>query len=125
METATLKSVPLAKRVNDLNNMILQGKVLDAFELFYANNVTMQENTNPATIGKDACRINEQVFVNGITDFRHAAVKNVVVSDNITVVEWDFDFIHKDWGSRTYQQVSVQRWNDDGQIINETFYYNR
>lgn len=124
METQTVKPVSLAQRVNDLNNMILQGKVLDAFESFYANNVTMQENENVVTVGKDACRLNEEVFVNGLTDFRKVAVKNVLISDNISVVEWDFDFTHKDWGKRTYTQVSVQRWNEEGQIVNEKFYYN-
>lgn len=114
METQTVKPVSLAQRVNDLNNMILQGKVLDAFESFYANNVTMQENENVVTVGKDACRLNEEVFVNGLTDFRKVAVKNVLISDNISVVEWDFDFTHKDWGKRTYTQVSVQRWNEEG-----------
>lgn len=121
----TITGSSLAERVNDLNNLILQGKVLEAFEKYYAADVTMQENETPATIGKDACRISEEAFVIGITDFRGATVKNAIVSDNISVVEWDFDFTHKDWGIRSYTQVSVQRWNDAGQIINEKFYYNR
>jgi hypothetical protein len=120
----TLTGISLAERVNDLNNLILQGKLLDAFEKYYAEDVTMQENENPVTVGKNACRINEEAFVKGITEFRSAAVKNTIICDNISVVEWDFDFTHKDWGQRTYTQISVQRWNDDGQIINEKFYYN-
>jgi hypothetical protein len=119
----TKKSI-LEQNVNDLNNSILSGKILEAYEKYYASDVTMQENENPATIGKDACRVNEEAFVNGITDFRKAAVKNVILSDNISVVEWEFDFTHKDWGVRNYTQVTVQRWNDEGQIVNEKFNYN-
>ncbi|MEO1049015.1 MAG: nuclear transport factor 2 family protein [Bacteroidota bacterium] len=122
METTALT---LEERINTLNNMILEGKVLEAFDQFYAPNVVMQENENPPTEGKPACRLQEEAFVGGLTEFRGAAVKNVLVSDDITVVEWDFDYTHKDWGDRKYTQVSVQRWNDEGQIVNEKFYYNK
>lgn len=114
----------LEERVSELNSMILQGQILDAFDKFYAENVTMQENEEQPTVGKAANRLNEVAFVNNITEFRGAAVKKVIVSDDITVVEWDFDFTHAEWGVRTYTQVAVQRWNTDGQIVNEKFYYN-
>jgi len=38
------------------------------------------------------------------------------------MVEWFFDYTHKDWGRRAYHQVSVQRWKN-GKIVNERFYY--
>lgn len=120
----TLIETTLAEKVAELNNMILQGQILDAFDLFYADDVTMQENEGEVTVGKAANRINEEAFVGNITEFRHAAVKSVIVSDNITVVEWEFDFTHALWGVRKYTQVAVQRWNAEGQIINEKFYYN-
>lgn len=122
METSI--DITLEARVEELNNMILQGRILEAFEKFYSDEVTMQENEGVPTVGKAANRINEEAFVDQITEFRNASVKNVLVSDNITVVEWDFDFTHSEWGKRKYTQVAVQRWNDNGQIINEKFYYN-
>jgi hypothetical protein len=114
----------LEQNLKDLNSLILSGKILEAFEKYYAFNVTMQENENPATIGKEACRLNEEMFVNGIIEFRKAVIINEIISDNISAVEWQFDFTHKDWGVRNYIQLSVQRWNDEGAIINEKFYYN-
>lgn len=122
METLTIST--LEERINDLNNMILQGQIMEAFEKYYAEEVTMQENEDELRIGKADNRIHEEAFSGNITEFRKAEVKNVIVSDNITVVEWDFDFTHKDWGIRNYTQVAVQRWNENGQIINEKFYYN-
>ena len=122
MSTQTVAT--LAERVSELNSMIQSGQVLEAFDKFYAENVVMQENENPVTEGKAACRINEEAFVNGITEFRKGEVKNVIISDNITVVEWDFGYTHSEWGVRDYTQVCVQRWNDAGQIVNEKFYYN-
>lgn len=121
-QTTTMET--LNERVSRLNQMILEGNILAAFEEFYAENVSMQENENPPTLGKTACRINEENFVNNITAFRGAKVKNVIVSDDLSVVEWHFDFTHKEWGVRNYDQLSVQRWKD-GKIISEKFYYNR
>ncbi|MBR11203.1 MAG: polyketide cyclase [Rickettsiales bacterium] len=114
----------LKEKIDTLNSMIQQGAVLDAFEKFYAENVTMQENEDAPTVGKANNRVNEEAFVGGIVEFRKADIKNVIVSDNLTVVEWDFDFTHKDWGVRNYTQIAIQRWNDEGLIINEKFYYN-
>ncbi|MEL6671642.1 MAG: nuclear transport factor 2 family protein [Bacteroidota bacterium] len=114
----------LAENVNELNQLILQGQVLEAFEKFYDQEVVMQDNEADLRIGKDVCRSYEEAFVNGLTAFRGAAVKQVMISDNLAVVEWDFDYTHKDWGDRKYTQLAVQRWNDEGKIVNEKFYYN-
>ena len=114
----------LSELVSELNSMIQNGEVLPAFEKFYADEVSMQENENAPTIGKVECRKNEEAFVNGITAFRNAAVKNVMISDGLSVVEWEFDYSHKEWGDRKYTQLAVQRWNEEGKIINEKFYYN-
>jgi SnoaL-like domain len=113
----------LRTQVDQLNQMILEGKILDAFEKFYAEDVVMQDNDYPQRAGKDVCRQYEEAFVNGLTEFRGAKVINTIISDGIAVVEWWMDFTHKDYGVRNYTQVAVQRWKN-GQIVEEKFYYN-
>ena len=122
MNTTSIKN--LKENVDMLNNMILEGKILEAFEKFYAEDVVMQENEDAPTIGKANNRLHEEAFVGNITEFRNAAVKSVILSDNISVIEWELDFTHAEWGIRNYTQVAVQRWNNEGQIVNEKFYYN-
>lgn len=112
----------LRELVNDLNSMILQGQIMEAFEKCYADNVIMQENEQPPTVGKDANREREKQFLADLVEFRGAEVKAVAIGDNITMVEWFFDYTHKEWGKKTYHQVAVQRWND-GKIVHERFYY--
>lgn len=124
MQNLDLTKLSLKEKVETLNNMILNGLSLEAFERFYAEEIVMQENEDAPTVGKADNRIREKEFASNIVAFRHAEVKNVLVSDNITVVEWDLDFTHKEWGDRKFTQVSVQRWNDEGQIVNEKFHYN-
>jgi ketosteroid isomerase-like protein len=110
--------------VDELNAMILQGEILDAFEKFYAEDVVMSDNHQDVREGKDECRAYEEAFVNGLTEFRGAEVKSVAVNEeeNVAMIEWFFDYTHKDWGDMTYHQVAVQEWQD-GQIVRETFYH--
>lgn len=114
----------IKENVDKLNNMILEGKILDAFDEFYGDDVIMEDNYQIKRSGKSTCREYEENFVNNLTDFRGAKVKNVLVSEEagVATVEWDFDFTHKDWGTRNYTQVAVQQW-ENGKIIREQFLY--
>jgi len=113
----------LKTNVDQLNQMILEGKILDAFEKFYDDEVVMQDNDYPSRNGKEINRQYEEAFVNGLTEFRGAKVVNTLLSDDLAVTEWWFDYTHKDYGVRNYRQLAVQRWKD-GKIIEEKFYYN-
>jgi hypothetical protein len=112
----------LLEKISDLNDLVLQGKALEAFDKYYHENVVMQENENQPTVGKPANRKREEEFFSSITEFRGARPLKVTVGEGISMVEWAYDYTHKDWGVRNYRQVSVQEWKD-GQIIHEKFYY--
>src|SRR5262245_29517287 len=49
-----------------LNQAILAGDLLNAFEKFYADDVVMQENDSPPFIGKDVNRKREQEFIDSV-----------------------------------------------------------
>jgi hypothetical protein len=112
----------IKENITQLNNLVLAGKALEAFEQFYHPDVVMQENENPPTIGKEANRIREIEFFNNITAFRSAEVQGLAIGENLTTVIWKYDYTHKQWGVRNYTQASVQRWQN-GQIIKEQFFY--
>lgn len=106
----------------ELNEAILNGKGLEAFESYYAEDVVMQENDAEPTIGKSANRIREQEFFGAITDLRGAEVLATGSGENVTFSHWYFDFTHRDWGDRKYRQVAVRTWKD-GKIVREVFHY--
>jgi len=112
----------LRELIEDVNTLNLQGKGMEAFEKYYAEDVAMQDNELPPTVGKATNRKREQEFLANVTEFRGAQVKAVAVGDNVTMVEWFLDYTHKEWGKRTYHQVNVARWKD-GKVIHERFYY--
>jgi hypothetical protein len=113
----------LLEKISELNDLILQGKVMEAFEKYYHPEVIMQENENPPTVGKSENRKREEEFFSSVTDFRGAKPLKVTVGEGVSMVEWQYDYTHKEWGVRNYTQVSVQEWKD-GLIIREKFYYN-
>lgn len=125
--TKSMREVPVSQnellgKIQQLNKMVLEGAAIEAFDKFYDDQVSMQENDQAPTLGKAANREREIQFFNSITEFRGAKVLSVAAAGDRTYVEWFFDYTHKDWGKRTYHQVAVQIWNN-GKIVNEKFYY--
>jgi len=81
----------LLEKISTINDMILQGKALEAFDQFYHDDVVMQENNNPIVEGKVANRQREEDFFGAITEFRGAQPLKVTIGENTTMVEWHFD----------------------------------
>lgn len=117
MNTTTIEN-----SLKHLNNLVLDGKLMEAFETYYHNDVEMQENDFAPTITKDKNRERELEFLQNITEFRGAEVMGMAVAGNISTVIWHYDYTHREWGVKNYTQVSVQFWQD-GLIIKEQFIY--
>lgn len=100
---------------------ILDGKVLETFEKYYAADVVMSENGVDERVGKDVNRKYEEAFVNNV-EFHGARVGRIIVEDHAAAIEWEFDVTPRG-GERVLQkQVAVQTWRD-GQIVREDFYH--
>ncbi len=112
----------IKEKIEDLVKMVGEGKIMEAFEKYYDENVTMQENEGEIRVGKDANREYEKKFVEGIVEFHGAKTLGIATGDNYSTVESFMDVTHKDWGRMTHTQVAVQRW-ENGQIVSEKFYY--
>lgn len=112
----------LLNHITNLNDLVLQGKALEAFDKYYHDDVVMQENENAPTIGKLANRKRELEFFDAITEFRSARPIRVTIGENTTMVQWQYDYTHREWGIRNYTQISVQEWRD-GKIVREQFFY--
>lgn len=115
-------STNLQANFEEIKALVLQGNAMEVFEKYYGDEVAMQENDAPPTVGKDANRQRELDFFSKIVEFRGASVKNVAFGEDVIISEWSLDYTHADWGDRTYDQVSVQKWKD-GKVVHERFYY--
>jgi ketosteroid isomerase-like protein len=112
----------IKESVNELYQMVLSGQAMDAFEKYYDENVVMQENDMPATVGKAANRQRELEFFGNIAEFRGASVGQILISGDTACIESSMDYVHKQYGDVKMTQVAVQRWKD-GKIVSERFLY--
>jgi len=113
----------LNSRDQELNEMILQGKILEAFDKFYADDIVMVEE-GEERVGKEANREYEEQFVNSLEEFHNAKIlsRGVDEENNVTFSEWHNDMTLAGVGRVQQNQVAVRTWNDDGQITKEKFY---
>ena len=120
-------SQSITSQVQELTNALKSGQIMDAFEALYADDVSMGENHNEPTVGKDANRKREEEFVAGVKDWKDLWIDNVVVDDRgdgsgTSFIEYGFKFINQDDQEVVYQQAARQTWAN-GKITNEVFYH--
>ncbi|MCA0932524.1 hypothetical protein LCM02_08675 [Lutimonas saemankumensis] len=111
----------LIEKVSDLNDMIMQGEKLEAFDKFYHQEVVMQFNDEDPVKGKVANRKLLELEQKNITELKSAKPLKVTIGEKTTMVEWELNDRHKEFGERIYTQVVVHDWND-GLVIKEKLY---
>lgn len=112
----------LRKLDSELNEMVLEGRAMEAFDKFYADDVVMREGSEEPTVGKDANRRREADFFGAVNEVRDFRLKHAVVGDGVTMSVWHLDYTHEEWGDVKMDQVAVRRWNDAGQVAEERFF---
>jgi ketosteroid isomerase-like protein len=119
-----MSNVATADLDRQLNETILKGDILGAFDKFYADDVVMQENSAEPTVGKAANRKREEAFLGSVEAFHGAALLSSAVNGDVTFGEWEFDATYKGAGRFKLTQVATRRWKD-GQVVHERFYYSK
>lgn len=101
--------------------MLEQGKAMEAFELFYAENVSMQENEAEPRIGKALNREQCGGFVEAFPDLK-LTILRVAYADNLSMQEVLFDYTNEQGEKVIYPEVAVRHW-ENGLVVKEKFYY--
>ena len=108
----------------DLNQSILSGKALDAFDKYYADNVVMQENSDEPFVGKAFNRDREVKFFSSIAELHAIELLGSAVNGNRSYSEWLLDVTFQGGARYKLLQVAVRQWQN-GQVVHERFYYNK
>jgi hypothetical protein len=108
-----------------LNQMIGEGKVMEAFEKFYAENVVMIEATGEVREGKEKNREFQKQFFSSVKDVHGGGVYSITSNEEtgVTMVESWMDASFADGNRMKMEEVAIQQWKGD-QIVRERFYYN-
>jgi hypothetical protein len=107
-----------------LNQQVLAGDIMGAFDKYYAEDVVMQENSDEPFVGKATNREREQKFVSSIAEFHGASVVSSAVNGDTSFSEWAMDVTFQGGARYKLAQVAVRTWKD-GQVVRERFYYNK
>ena len=105
-----------------LNQAILAGDILNAFETYYADDVVMHENDSQPFTGKSVNRKREEDFVNSVQEFHGAKLLGQAINGDTSYSEWEYDLTFKSGIRTKLQQVAARRWKN-GQVWHERFYY--
>lgn len=121
MSTATGS---IQERVEQLKDYISAGRIIEAMEEFYADDVEMRENAEEPTRGLAANIEREKAFLSGVKAWNWTEWHATAVNDreNISIVEYSFEFVNSEGETVVYIQAAVQRWRD-GKIFSERFYH--
>lgn len=112
----------IAELDKKLNDAILSGKALEAFDELYDDDVIMQENTEAPYVGKAFNRQREIDFFASVEAWHSGKVLATATNDNVSFSEWEMDVTLKGVGRITMTQVAVRRWKN-GKIVHERFYH--
>ncbi len=107
-----------------LNQLLLAGQAMPAFEQFYADDVSMQENSDAPTVGKDANRERELQFFGMVEEFHGMQMLSSAVDGDVSLSEWVMDVKLKGMPRMQMAQVAVRRWQA-GKVSSERFYYSK
>ena len=118
----TTTTTDVRTRVNELLGYIKTGKILEAMDEFYADDIAMQENANAPTVGRAANIEREKEFLANVKEFKSFDVKTVGVDGDTALVESAMSFVAKDGTDVRLEQVSATKWKN-GLIVHERFYY--
>ena len=113
----------LNDKVKALNRLIISGETISAMELFYSEDVEMQENDESPRKGKIVCIDAEKNNLKKVKNIESTLLNQAIDKDkNVVFSEWKILCTYKDDSKFLLTQVSVQYWSD-GYIAKEKFYY--
>jgi len=119
-----MSAVDTAALDQKLNDMVLTGKALEAFEQFYAEDVVMQENSDEPRVGKATNRKLEEEFFASVAEWHEGKVLASAINGDTSFSEWFMDLTFKNGTRAKLAQVAVRKWKD-GKVVHERFFYNK
>jgi ketosteroid isomerase-like protein len=122
MSTVTQSQVSVETLDKQLNQAILSGDILGAFDKYYAEDVVMQENFADPFVGKELNRKREQEFVSSVEQFHGAKLVGSAVNGDRSYSEWEYDITFKGGNRVAMRQVASRLWKN-GQVSHERFYH--
>lgn len=114
--------MPSRERVEALVAMVEEGKYVEAIREFYAEDASMQENTEPPRTGRDRLIEHEWRMLAAHEAARTLPGSSYVLDGDRVVIRWIFEFTRKDGKRFRMEELALQRWRGE-RIAEERFFY--
>lgn len=95
---------------------------VEAIAEFYTPEASMRENMAAPRVGRDTLIEGERRVQERAKSIRSQCVPPVLVSGDIVVVRWIFDFAWHDGTTTHMEELAYQRWEGE-RIAEEQFFY--
>ncbi|MDQ1451085.1 MAG: hypothetical protein QOK38_951 [Acidobacteriaceae bacterium] len=122
--SATATATSVQELDKQLNEDVLSGKIMDAFEKYYADDVVMQENSEEPRRGKAANRKAEEEFMSSVEAWNGGSVTASAINGDTSFSVWEMDITFKGGKRVQMSQVAVRQWKN-GKVVHERFFYNK
>ena len=119
------KSMTTQDVANRLVSLCREGKVLEAGEELYADNIVSHESPpapNLLVSGKKDVRAKGNEFAEMIEEHHGGKISDPLVAGNYFSISWTMDVTMKGRGRNTMDEVAVYKVQD-GKIVEEWFHY--
>ena len=114
--------MPTHQTVERFVKLVEAGKGLEALDLFYAGNASMQENQATPRVGKAALRAGEAAAQAAVSDMTARCVRPILIEGDVVVLRWTFDYVDGQGRAVHFEELAYQRWAGD-HILEEQFFY--
>jgi hypothetical protein len=114
--------MPDTARVRAFIALVEGGQYVQAIEDFYHSDASMQENTAPPRLGRDALIAHERKVLAGLKTMKTRRVDRFLVDGDDVVINWVFEMTGPDGTVRVLDELALQSWDGD-RIRRERYYY--
>ena len=111
----------ISKLVQELDNLIVKGDIMGAFDAFFHPDVTTHYSPTDKTVSKTEKKSRLQVFLNQVASAQSTVLHNSSASGLVSFSEFTFRFTHKDGNTTVWNEVIRRLWQDN-LVIDEKYY---
>jgi transcriptional regulator with AAA-type ATPase domain len=111
----------LQELLNNMNEMVTNGQLVDAAEKYYASNIRTIEFDGRVTEGKQAAMKKLTDFVGSIQKVKEITLLRSVSDNNASFCEYILDIDMND-GSNVYLHEIVRSLWENGQVVEERYF---
>jgi hypothetical protein len=123
MQTVTKREV--REVLNEMLNILQEGRMTEGQEVYFADEVVTQEGNNPALTGKQAAieRLNNFRESIGVAEFISYKIGDVAVDRNTSFYDAVLSLKLNNGETISLEQVVKTVWNDEGKIVFERYFH--